>query len=331
MYASVYVIEVPIHSISGTHSISEEDLGLQPGTLPPEELATLGNLIVVNKETLAPGEKLRAKTKRLLASVGVKVGMGTVVTSADLTTVTDQLETIKTEFYSWKAEFLANFDTELQKRVSEHPKYAALIKQYAPDIKRIERRLSYDIDVYKFEVPEGDPNQPMLAKTLSRSGNDITKRLLREVADFVSNSYKGSIEKSQKLVKQNLGPLRDTLLPKIKSFQLLDSSLVPISAHLEAFIDDVAAAIDAQPKGHAFVDGSDLKPFEARMNQLRSVAAIETLMANAPRTSGFKTSTPAATEAPSKPADAPTKTQQLPKRPSHVPASNGQARRPVTF
>lgn len=284
-YSKVYVIDVPIRSISGTHATTEEDLGLAPGTLPPEELATLGNLIVVDKKVLAPVEKLRQRTKRLLEATGVRVGMGTVVTAADLQTITDRLKELQIEFYDAKAAIVRSFDDELDKRINEHPRYAALIRKYAPDVRRIERRLSFDIDTYKFDVPADDPNVSVLEKTLKRNGNDISSRLILEVADFVDTMHKGSIQKSQKLVKQNLGPLREKLLPKVKSFQLLDSSLGVISQYIDLFLRDVGAALDAKPTGKAFLDGADLQPFEQRLNVLRSVATIEGLIASSPRPS----------------------------------------------
>ncbi|MEI2419730.1 DUF3150 domain-containing protein, partial [Arthrospira platensis SPKY2] len=212
-----------------------------PGTLPPEELATLGHLITVDKKLLAPFEKLRARVKRLLASKGVRVGMGTVVTSADLQPLMYELTALKKEFYDSKAALVAVFDNSIAERIAENPAYGDLIRRYAPDVRRVERRLSFDIDVYKFDVPEQDPNQGLLTTTLQRSGNDISKRLIREVADFVENMHSVSIGKTKRLVKHNIGPLRDTLLPKIKSFQLLDSSLAPVSKHLEAFIVDATS------------------------------------------------------------------------------------------
>jgi len=129
-----------------------------------------------------------------------------------------------------------------------------------------------------------------------------------------------------------MGPLRDTLLPKIKSFQLLDSSLRAVSEHLEAFIKDVVVAIDMQPTGSSAIEGSDLKKFEARMNQLRSVSAIETLIANAPRSNDLAMSTPKAAPVPSSPESAPKRPGPLPKRPHASPAQqDSMARRPVTF
>lgn len=331
MYAKVYVIDVPIRSIAGTHSITEEDLGLAPGTLPPEELATLGSLIVVDKKLLAPIEKLRARTKRLLQSKGVKVGMGTVVTAADFQPMVDTLEEIKAEFYLAKASLVASFDSELARRVSDHPKYGDLIKRYAPDVRRIEKRLSFDIDVYKFDVPQNDPNHNLLSKTLSRSGNDISRRLVREIAEAVETAHKGSIQKSGKLVKQNLGPLRDHLLPKIKSFQLLDSSLAGVAKHLESFINDASAAIDAQPLGHAFLDGSDLIPFETRLNQLRSVSAIESLIASRPAPADIPSAKPVQpSSVPEGPDETPA-VRRLPKRPGTEPAPDEGRRRVVAF
>lgn len=279
-YASVYVINVPIHSISGTHSISEDDIGLPTGTLPPDDLATMGHLIVVDKKLLAPIGKLRAQTKRLLASKGVKAGMGTVVTAADLPALIKDLELIKTEFYSAKSDLLTSFDSELQKRINEHPEYASLIERYAPDIRYIERRLSYDIDTYRFEVRADDPHADILSTTLQRDGNDITSNLLREIATFVDQAYVTSIQNSGRISKANLVSLNRTLLPKIKSFQLLNRSLVTVGDHLERLIKDIDAFISARPKGAAFIDGVDLQPFEKRLNQLRSPESIRSLMSS---------------------------------------------------
>jgi len=334
MYANVYVVDVSLNLIAGTHSITEADLGLSPGTLPPDDLATLGNLWVVNKKLLDTGKALRAKTKRLLASVGVKVGCGTVVTAADLQDLTDSLEAIKTEFYDWKDTFVSSFESELDDWVSAHPEYADLIRRYAPDLKRVERRLSYHIDVYKFAVPPSDPNHQVLEKTLKRSGNDISKRLLREIADFCADSHMGSIQKSGRLVKQNLGPLRDTLLPKIKSFQLLDSSLSAVSSHLESFLCDVSSFIDSQPKGEKYLKGSDLVPFEERLSRLCSVTTIEQLISASPKRSSVSFPTASTNETPAS-SSKDSANSQTPARPSAPAAPSSPTDRihdrPVNF
>ncbi|HRP06802.1 MAG TPA: hypothetical protein PLV87_17945, partial [Opitutaceae bacterium] len=153
------------------------------------------------------------------------------------------------------------------------------------------------------------------------------RRLLREVADFVENVHSVSVAKSNRLVKHNLGPLRDTLLPKVKSFQLLDSSLAPVAKHLESLIADATSAIDSRPGGNAFLEGSQLAPFETRLNALRSVDSIERLMATRHSATDTFIARPAsAPKAPPEPAAAPV-SRSLPKR--NPSPSQPQGRRPV--
>jgi len=289
MYPNVYIVNVTLNLVAGTHSITEDDLGLPKGTLPPPELASLGRLCTVNKELLKLGTALRKKTDRLLASVGVKVGHGTVVAPTDLQGLSDKLEAIRTEFYDWKQNVVDNFDDELDKWIDENAEYGALIRRYAPDLKRIKRRLCYEIDVVKFAVPTDDPHGDILAKSLARSGNDISKRLKREVADFVTEFHKGSFLETKKLVKQSLGKLRRTLLPKIQSFAALDSTLRPVWQFLESFINDVAIAIDAKPKGQKFIVAPELDVFEPRISKLMTISEIEKLMAATPSPSAVPT------------------------------------------
>lgn len=322
MYQKVYVVNVPIHSIAGTHTITEEDLGLAPGTLPPEDLATLGSLITVDRKLLAPIEKIRARVRRRLASTGVKVGMGTVITEPDLQQLVDELEEMKAEFYAAKSVLVADLDQNVRDRADQHPEYASLLRKHAPDVRYVERRLSFDIDIFRFDVPTDDPNSHLLSKTLSRSGNDISNRLVREVIDFVDGVHKVSVAVGR-LVKHNLGPLRETLLPKIQSFQLLDRRLSSVSQHLQDFLADATTAIEAQPKGSAFLAGDDLAPFEARLNQLRSESGIDALMSSAG-------SPPSPVARPQPKPQIPTDQLQLPsgralpKRPSTPDRSDGR-------
>ena len=91
-YTDVYIINPVIRSISGRHTITESDLGLPPGTLPPEDVASIGSLITVDKEVLRPFNSVRTATKRLCESKGVRVGMGTAVPGPELQATMAALE-----------------------------------------------------------------------------------------------------------------------------------------------------------------------------------------------------------------------------------------------
>jgi len=325
MYPKVYVVSVNVCSIAGRHKMTEEDYGLPPGTLPPEELATLGNLITVDPDLLKEPEALRKRTNRVLEN-GVRVASGAVFTEGQLKETLDQLEAIQKDYEAAIQTIVDNFEDSLEQRMEEHTKYAALIRKYAPDVNYVKRRMSYHINVYKMAVPMDDPHANILANTLRRSDNDISKRLIEEVAEFAVKFHEASFRKTKKLVKQSVGRLRTKLLPKIQSFALLDSSLRPVWSHLDAFARDVVTTIDAQPKGGAFIDGPDLVPFETRIKQVMTTQGIQSLLAATPQASSF----PKAPDSRPSPvsAEKPRDVTPLPKRPSTA-APSPDGHRPV--
>ena len=261
--------------------MTEEDYGLPPGTLPPEELATLGNLITVDPALLKEPEALRKRTNRILEN-GVKVASGAVFTEGQLNETLDELNAIRTEYEKAIQTIVDNFEDSLEERMKEHTKYASLIRKYAPDVNYVKRRMSYHINVYKMAVPVDDPHADILANTLRRSDNDISRRLIEEVSEFAVKFHKASFQETKKLVKQSILKLRKQLLPKIQRFSLLDASLKPIWDYLDEFVRDVTTTIDAQPKGQKLIDGPDLVPFETRIRNVMTTNGIEELIAATP-------------------------------------------------
>lgn len=325
MYPKVYVISVSVRSIAGRHKMTEEDYGLPAGTLPPEDLATLGNLITVDPDLLLEPEALRKRTNRVLEN-GVKVASGAVFTEGQLKETLDDLQAIQKDYEAAIQTIVDNFEDSLDQRTREHTEYADLIRKYAPDVNYVKRRMSYHINVYKLAVPVDDPHASILADTLNRSDNDITKRLIEEVAEFAVKFHKASFEKTKKLVKQSVGTLRRKLLPKVQSFSLLDASLKPVWVFLDAFVQDVISTIDAKPKGEACIEGPDLAPFEARIQQVMTTKGIKSLLA-AP-SQPTNNVLPNDSQPPPEPAQRPLPVNPLQKRPE-VSDSSRDERRPL--
>ena len=331
-YSDVYIINPVIRGISGRHTITESDLGLPPGTLPPEDVASIGSLITVDKEVLRPFNAIRAATKRLCESKGVRVGMGTAVPAAELQATVGPLEKLKDEFYQAKQKFLADFMQHLTARAESHPQYANLIKARAPSYEYVDRRMHYDIDVYKLAVPTGDPNSPVLTRTLARQGNDIGRRLFEETAEFVCEAYERTMRTSATVVRRNLAPFRDTLLPKLRSFQLLDSRLRPAADLLEQMLNQAEQALHQIPRGQdRGLAGADYDRFMDIFQVFMSPNLLEAHVA----AHGSPTTTPTALPTPSLPTTQTARTVRLPKRPMPAtlpsPASPAPRRPVITF
>lgn len=328
-YSDVYIINPVIRGISGRHTITESDLGLPPGTLPPEDVASIGSLITVDKEVLRPFNAIRSATKRLCESKGVRVGMGTAVPGPELQATMAALEKLKDEFYEAKRSFLADFLRHLDERAESHPQYASLIKARAPSFDYVDRRMHYDIDVYKLAVPNADPNSTVLSRTLARQGNDIGSRLFEETAEFVKDAYERTMKDSGTVVRRNLAPFRDSLLPKLRSFQLLDSRCRPAADLLEQMLTQAEHVLNQIPRGQERgLAGSDYDQFMGVFRVFLSADLLEAHVA------AHRSSTPTLTAmpTPSLPPTQPANTVRLTKRP--MPAAlpspvSSVPRRPV--
>lgn len=328
-YSDVYIINPVIRGISGRHTITESDLGLPPGTLPPEDVASIGSLITVDKEVLRPFNAIRSATKRLCESKGVRVGMGTAVPGPELQATMAALEKLKDEFYEAKRSFLADFLRHLDERAESHPQYASLIKARAPSFDYVDRRMHYDIDVYKLAVPNADPNSTVLSRTLARQGNDIGSRLFEETAEFVKDAYERTMKDSGTVVRRNLAPFRDSLLPKLRSFQLLDSRCRPAADLLEQMLTQAEHVLNQIPRGQERgLAGSHYDQFMGVFRVFLSADLLEAHVA------AHRSSTPTLTAmpTPSLPPTQPANTVRLTKRP--MPAAlpspvSSVPRRPV--
>jgi hypothetical protein len=329
-YSDVYIVNPVVRSISGRHTITESDLGLPAGTLPPEDVASIGSLITVDKEVLRPFNAIRTATKRLCESKGVRVGMGTAVPGPELQPVMTALEKLKDEFYEAKRGFLADFLRLLDERADSHPQYANLIKARAPSFDYVDRRMHYDIDVYKLAVPNADPNSDLLTRTLVRQGNDIGSRLFEEAAEFVKDAYERTMKDSGTVVRRNLAPFRDTLLPKLRSFQLLDTRCRPAADLLEQMLTQAEHALNQIPRGQERgLAGSEYDQFMSVFRVFLNADLLEAHVA------AHKSVTPAPAAMPTPPptpTPQPANTVRLPKRPMSAPLSSPVSsvpRRPV--
>ena len=319
-YQDVYVVNVVLRSIAGRSVITEEDLGLKEGTLPPTSVASLGSLITIDRELLRPFHTLRTRTQRYCEGKGVKVGLGYVVPASELPSTLVQLEKFKDEFYDEKRSFLAGFRDTLDERMQSFPDYSDLLKASAPTYDYVEKRLQYDIDVVKLATPVGDPNEKILASTLRRDGNDISSALLKEIAAFCRDIYERALRESQSVCKRNLTPLRNTLLPKLRSFQLLDGRISPVTALLESVLNWADKRLAEIPKGDPkkLVDG-DFRYFCESFDQLRSENLLNTMV----DAHSSQNIVPAGQPASKAPQVAP---KPPPDVPSHRPASSSTGR-----
>ena len=198
--------------------------------------------------------------------------------SSDYTALRSELTELQNEFYAEKQKLIDTFDDRLNERLSAHPDYAKLIKQYAPSTKYVDSRLSFEIDTIKLDIGVTDPNSGDLAETLSRDSNSVRSRLVVEIARFIDDTLKGSIEKDQRIVKANLNPISKTLLPKIKSFALLHAEFQRVHSHIEKHVIHARNLLEARPNGNAFIDEARYEEFVCALSKVRTRTGVEEIL-----------------------------------------------------
>ena len=178
-------------------------------------------------------------------------------------------------------------------------------------------------DILAFFFQIHDPS------TLDRQGNDIGSRLFEETAEFVKDAYVRTMKDSGTVVRRNLAPFRDSLLPKLRSFQLLDSRCRPAADLLEQMLTQAEHVLNQIPRGQERgLAGSDYDQFMGVFRVFLSADLLEAHVA------AHRSSTPTLTAmpTPSLPPTQPANTVRLTKRP--MPAAlpspvSSVPRRPV--
>jgi hypothetical protein len=277
-FNDVYVVNVVVSCIGGRHGITEEDLGLPKGTLPPHDVASLGNLITVTPDELRAFNTLRARARRVL-DTGVSVGLGACFTGQQLPEKLDQLKKIEEEYLSLRSDFISRYAEIVEAHAATHPKYGHLIRARAPSLTYVEGQIGFRTDVMKLAIGSDDPNEGVLLETLKRPENDIGARLLWETAEFTRSVYDRSIKDVTAVSKRSLGSLRDTLLPKLKSFAVLDSRTRPVAALLEGLLNETDRQLASIPRGQE--KGLTGPAFDRFMTQFRVLMSVELMEAHA--------------------------------------------------
>lgn len=314
-YQDAYIVNVRMTCISGRTTITEEDLGLEKGTLPPHEVASLGSLVTIPREEIKAFNTKRAEVNRLLGRTGVRCSFGSFTPKSELDELVRQLEQCKKDWEDLRSNFLARLPTLINDRVTEFPKYSQLLASRAPSLKYVEKQIDFEIDVFKVGYADGDPYEDLLTRTLSRPVNDISRTLLEETSAFCQGIFERSLKDSGGVVKRNLTPLKTTLLPKLRSFQVLDGRLHALSKLLHDLLVWSDATLDAIPKGdpRILID-KEFSRFCETFDVLRSVEKMEKLLSAEHRRNQLTVVPTPSRVKPESPA-------QLPQAPSAVPAS----------
>lgn len=239
------VIRVDFDIWSAMAKLEDPDVKLgQGGTLPPKELAKLGQKFLIAKEHLRPFYRLKTKVRRLCLAMGMSFLGGFAVPVAKIAELTAQLEAIRGEFYSLTNDFMSAYESYVREWIAKNPEYEAAISAASLSKSEVARRFNYDFQVFQLN-PFGDAQTQKIEGMARSLADDLMGEVVEEAQSFFHSALSGK-DSCQTNTKKTLARLRD----KVEGLTFLDGTFLSV-------VDLLNQAIDGYPLGGKVLAGRD--------------------------------------------------------------------------
>lgn len=228
-------VMIDIRLWSAMKKLTEADLNLAPGTLPPKELASLASIRIVNPETLDVFETLKRRATRLCEKFGVRFLGGYAIPKDRIAELLPQLQSICDEGEKERADLINNYTRHIDEFCDEWKAYAHIIRAKAPTPASVESKILFSYQVFQVGQPS---SSPAAAKTLDRVVGGLADQLAEEIAkvsnDIWETSFKGKSE-----VKQTAINSLQPVLKKMQSLSFLNPAVGAVAGRLEQVLNDI--------------------------------------------------------------------------------------------
>jgi hypothetical protein len=212
------IVQLEMHLWTGKVKLDDPDIKLGVGgKIPPKELAELGRKYVIDRAHLRPFGRLKTSARRLCLNHGMPFMNGFAVPMSAIDAIQRGLDDIAAETHRLKVNFVHQYDDFVGEWVNKNPDYAHAIRAGALPKAVVEKRISFDYQVFKI-----DPVNHSEAQKLNIKASGLSEELIDEIVveanDFFHNNMKGS-ESCKGSTRKTLQRLRD----KVDGLSFLDS------------------------------------------------------------------------------------------------------------
>lgn len=222
-----------------------EDLKLTQGNLPPKDLASLGSKKIFNPKALAKFEALKKRAHSSCARIGVRFMGGYAVPEGLADDLGKELDAIGVEFDQAKADFVANYQVELDKWIADHPGWEQWVRAATVPVGEVKDRINYGWTPAKVTAASDDPDSRLGQKMVKEAGG-LAGRLFKESSEMAIKVLNESLMGRDRINRRVLSPIRK-IRGKLSGLSFLDKRVAP----LVQAIDDTLA----QMPGDAPIEG----------------------------------------------------------------------------
>ncbi|MBK1736272.1 hypothetical protein CKO15_13585 [Halorhodospira abdelmalekii] len=232
---------------SGRKKLRAEDLHLDDGAIPPEELVSLGSKRVCDPEHLKAFHRLKQSAERACLRMGTRFLGGFAVPKDRTAELAVELDQIKATFNDEVQTFLASYDYDLERWIQTLPAFETAIRHAVEPAESVAGRLRFGYQLVEIK-PAVEPGT--LAEEVSELGDGIFAEVEQMARDLTS-----SFEGKDKLHRRALGTFT-RVRNKLACLSFIDDRIQPVVDTIDQWLERLPATAPIQ--GALFNEGMGL-------------------------------------------------------------------------
>jgi len=229
---NVDVVKLEASIWTARKKLRVEDLVLAAGSkLPPDELASLGTMRIVDREKLSLFETLKKRAESLCLKAGVRFLGGYAIPVGAMPALIPELDAIQAEFNGHKRQFVESYADSVDDWMARYPDFAPAIARHVDSVESVAARLAFDYVVFGIA-------QPKAGDGLDRSVASLGGSLFREVAQEANTLLDNSLLGKQSVTRKALNPIR-RMRDKLDGLSFLDPRVSPVVETIDGLLASI--------------------------------------------------------------------------------------------
>ncbi|MCG5547519.1 DUF3150 domain-containing protein [Halorhodospira halochloris] len=241
------LVVLDIRIWSGRKKLRAEDLHLDDGEIPPEDLVSLGSKRVCDPEQLKAFHRLKQSAERSCLRVGTRFLGGFAVAKEQTTALAEELDQIKAQFDAERDNFLSTYDRDLEDWIQTLPGFETAIRRAVEPASSVAARLRFG-----YQLVEIKP--AIVPGTLDEEVAELGDGVFGEV-EQMARDLTDSFEGKDKLNRRALGTFRK-IRNKLACLSFIDRRIEPVLGSVDQWLHRLPATAPIQ--GSLFNEGMGL-------------------------------------------------------------------------
>jgi uncharacterized protein DUF3150 len=224
----VFCVNLDIRIWSGRKKLTAADLHLSESSLPPKDLASLGNKRICDPALLKPLHRIEGRARDACQRVGVHFLSGYGVPKAKAEELVTILGQLRQEFDHEKHALLDSYEQAITDWIAAHPGWEHALKDFVPRDEAA-GKFGFDFQIFAilhpFAKPDGLEEESKTNEAnhqgLQRATDGLPEQLYTEIALAASDAWKKSFAGKLSVTRKALRPIKAALV-KLESMRFLD-------------------------------------------------------------------------------------------------------------